>query len=107
MAFLEEWSASQVSRAPYYLIPAMAVCVLFAYWPESPEKFAGMCLLGGALVTELVRAASRGNDHPVCSFAYYAMVGAATLVLLDPVLGKFGFGAWQVVASVTRHFGAG
>jgi len=107
MAFLEEWPASQVSRAPHYLIPACAIGVLYAYWPESPERLAGMCLLAGAVAAELFRDLSGGDDHPFWSFAYYALVGTATVVLLDPVLGRFGFGAWQVVASVARQFGIG
>ena len=107
MAFLEEWSASPVSRTPHYLIPALAIGVLYSYWPESPERLAGMCLLSGAVLAELLRDARAGDSHPFWSFAYYALVAAATLILLDPVLGRYGIGGWQVVASLSRPFGSG
>jgi len=105
MPFVEDWPASQASRVPNYLIPVFAIGVLLAYWPASPERLAGLCLLGGALVAQLLRDVSPGERHPLWSFAYYALAAAATMVLLDPVLGRFGFGARQLMASVARHFG--
>jgi len=107
MAFSEDKPAPQFSRAPHYMIPICAIGVLAGYWPDSTEKIVGLYLLAGVLAAALLRDADAEGRQPVWSLAYYSLVAAATLVLLDPVLTWFGVGPWDVVAAATRKIGFG